>query len=486
MLYPNISTIPPGTILTPDLLNRKYSTQITHIEWENLTQQVIAQRDLHNILSNGHDHLHPTLYYMKLGDPKHYYKSHPTQQLLVQYETSTVTPHLHILKETGLQLPNNLPQLHHHLIAIKTRQVNVCTLDPDTNRTITIPATQVLDHYLNNSRNGNTTTGLPFHSRGVHHPIAGDYKTISKSYRTSESCVSPQLLTKINELVNLDPNFQPTQFIDTINKLLIPTNVRNLIFKLYHTAAHIGTDGRAWQIHKAGMLKWIPQQVIPLHCLSPTCSHTMAFATPLHELFYCPMIKKFWTLTNNFLAMMQLPLRAHTINDILLLVSTHGSTTDILTLVNLHLILITLFALNSTYVYKMSLRQYNHPLDLQHKLIQKKAEKYYSTALIREIYALPYHLYNIRKHNLDKNGPTSNRDMSMYPQCTRNFNKPSAQLIDMYQTTWIKTTLVELKQNQTTQKRTLVVHKPIIPSHNPDPPIHNPQGVQFPILNQPP
>ena len=142
--------------------------------------------------------------------------------------------------------------------------------------------------------------------------MADDHKTISKSYRTSESCVSPQLLTKINELVNLDPNFQPSKFIDMINKLLIPTNVRNLIFKLYHTAAHIGTDGRAWQIHKAGMLKWIPQQVIPLHCLSPTCSHPMAFATPLHELFYCPMIKKFWTLTNNFLAMMQLPLRAHT------------------------------------------------------------------------------------------------------------------------------------------------------------------------------
>ena len=98
----------------------------------------------------------------------------------------------------------------------------------------------------------------------------------------------------------------------------------------------------------------------------------------------------------------------------------------------------------------MSLRQYNHPLELQNKLIQQKAEKYYSTALIREIYALPYHLHNIRKYSLDKNGPTSHRDMNMYPQCTRNFNKPSAQLIEMYQTTWIKTTLVELKQNQTT------------------------------------
>ena len=134
----------------------------------------------------------------------------------------------------------------------------------------------------------------------------------------------------------------------------------------------------------------------------------------------------------------------------------------------------------------MSIRQYNHPLELQHKLIQNKAEKYYSTALIREIYALPYHPHNIRKYNLDKNGSTSNRDMNMYPQCTRNFNKPSAQLIDMYQTTWIKTTLVELKQNQITQQSTLVVHKPIIPNHNPDPFIHNPQGVQFPILNQPP
>ncbi len=60
----------------------------------------------------------------------------------------------------------------------------------------------------------------------------------------------------------------------------------------------------------------------------------------------------------------------------------------------------------------MSLRQYNHPVEVlvHNKLINKKAEKYYSTALIREIDALPYHLHNIRKYNLDKNGPTSNRD----------------------------------------------------------------------------
>jgi hypothetical protein len=72
MLYPKISIIPQGTILTPDRLNQKYNTQITHIEWENLTKQVIAQSDLHNILLNGHDHLHPALYYTKIGDPKHY------------------------------------------------------------------------------------------------------------------------------------------------------------------------------------------------------------------------------------------------------------------------------------------------------------------------------------------------------------------------------------------------------------------------------
>ena len=132
------------------------------------------------------------------------------------------------------------------------------------------------------------------------------------------------------------------------------------------------------------------------------------------------------------------------------------------------------------------MRWFSYTVEVQNKLINKKAEKYYSTALIREIYALPYHLHNIRKYNLDNNGPTSNRDMSMYPQCIRNFNKPSVQLIDMYQTTWIKTTLVELKQNQITQKRTLVVHKPIIPNNNLDPHIHNPQGAQFHMLNQPP
>ena len=167
----------------------------------------------------------------------------------------------------------------------------------------------------------------------------------------SESSVSPKLQTKISELVNQDPNFNSTTFIATINKLLIPTKIKNLIYKLYHTAAHIGTDGREWQIHRAGMLKWLPQCVIPLHCISPTCIHNMQFATPLHELFYCPMIKNFWNLTNTFLHMMQLPLRANTINDICVLVSTHGHTTDILLLVNLHLILITLFAINSIYIY---------------------------------------------------------------------------------------------------------------------------------------
>ena len=227
-------------------------------------------------------------------------------------------------------------------------------MDPVTNQNTPTLVTQVLDQYLNTNRKGMTSTGLPFHSRGVYHHTEGDHKKISKEYRMSESNVSPKLQTKITELLNQDPNFKPTTFITTINKLLVPTKVKNLIYKLYHTAAHIGTDGREWQIHKAGMLKWLPQCVIPLYCTSPTCTHNyIQLATPFHELFQCPMIKKFWTLTNTFLHMMNLPLRAYTINDICLLVSTHGNTTDINVLVNLHLILITLFAINSIYVYKM-------------------------------------------------------------------------------------------------------------------------------------
>ena len=101
----------------------------------------------------------------------------------------------------------------------------------------------------------------------------------------------------------------------------------------------------------------------------------------------------------------------------------------------------------------MDLRKYLHPLETQYKLIQQKAEKYYSTAIIREIYALPYHIHNIRKHNLDKNNPISNRDMAFYPQCKRNFNRPSTQIIEMYQLTWIKTMLIELKQDPTTLKK---------------------------------
>ena len=48
---------------------------------------------------------------MNKNDPRYYYKTHTTQDLIVQYESTTVTPQLHILKETGTQLPCNLPQL---------------------------------------------------------------------------------------------------------------------------------------------------------------------------------------------------------------------------------------------------------------------------------------------------------------------------------------------------------------------------------------
>ena len=70
-LYPKNPSIPQGTILTSDLLNARYKTQITHVDWTNLITQIIAQPDLHNILSIGHDHLHPTLYYTNIGDSRH-------------------------------------------------------------------------------------------------------------------------------------------------------------------------------------------------------------------------------------------------------------------------------------------------------------------------------------------------------------------------------------------------------------------------------
>ena len=90
----------------------------------------------------------------------------------------------------------------------------------------------------------------------------------------------------------------------------------------------------------------------------------------------------------------------------------------VLVLANVHLILITLFAINSLYVYKMDLRKYTHPLALQYKLLQGQSEKYNPSAIIREIYALPFHIHcdNIKKNNIDGTNAISNRDIAFYPQ----------------------------------------------------------------------
>ena len=173
--------------------------------------------------------------------------------------------------------------------------------------------------------------------------------------------------------------------------------------------------------------------------------------------------------------MMQLPIRAFNYNDILILVSKYGTTTDIKEIVNLHIILITFFAINCIYVYKMDIRKYQHSIEQQKTLIKQQADKYYSTAIIREIYALPFHVHNIKKHNLERtpnpnpnHNPkvkgVSNRERVIYPQCKRSFNSPSPQLIQMYKLTWIKTELVELHQDDITQKQQLKVHKPMIPT----------------------
>ena len=143
----------------------------------------------------------------------------------------------------------------------------------------------------------------------------------------------------------------------------------------------------------------LPNQVIPIHCISPSCTHNQQIATINHELFYCPTISGYWILTNMYLTMMQLPIRAFNYNDILILVSKYGTTTDIKEIVNLHIILITFFAINCIYVYKMDIRKYQHSIEQQKLLIKQQADKYYSRAIIRQIHALPFHVHNIKKHN---------------------------------------------------------------------------------------
>ena len=71
----------------------------------------------------------------------------------------------------------------------------------------------------------------------------------------------------------------------------------------------------------------------------------------------------------------------------------------------------------------------------------------------------------------------------MYPQCKRNFNNPTKQLIQMYQLTWIMTELVQLKHDPITNKYTLEVHKPIIHTY-PNPLITNPQGFNHLSITQ--
>ena len=72
----------------------------------------------------------------------------------------------------------------------------------------------------------------------------------------------------MEELTALDPTFQSKTFTTILNNLLVPTKAKNLLYKTYQGAAHIGIVGREWQITKAGMMHWLPNQVIPIHCIT--------------------------------------------------------------------------------------------------------------------------------------------------------------------------------------------------------------------------
>ena len=60
--YPQNPSFLRGIILSPDLLSARFNTQTTQCEWTNIIDQARTQQDMHNLLCNGHDYLHPTLY----------------------------------------------------------------------------------------------------------------------------------------------------------------------------------------------------------------------------------------------------------------------------------------------------------------------------------------------------------------------------------------------------------------------------------------
>ena len=109
--YPQNRSIQQGEILSSDLLNARFNTQITQCEWTNITNQIINQHNLHNILCQGHNHVHPTIYYIKTDEPRYYYKIRSTDNVITQNKTTTITPQLHILKETGFTY--HITSVHH-------------------------------------------------------------------------------------------------------------------------------------------------------------------------------------------------------------------------------------------------------------------------------------------------------------------------------------------------------------------------------------
>ena len=49
--------------------------------------------------------------------------------------------------------------------------------------------------------------------------------------------------TKIEELTAIDPTFQSKTYTTILNNLLVPTKAKNLLYKTYQGAAHIGIVG---------------------------------------------------------------------------------------------------------------------------------------------------------------------------------------------------------------------------------------------------
>ena len=88
-------------------------------------------------------------------------------------------------------------------------------------------------------------TALPFHTVPCHTQIAGTtntratFKEIAKIYIYLGSQVPDYLLTKVNDIKLINPEFQLETLMNNINTLLVTDKTKQLVLKAIHNAIYV-------------------------------------------------------------------------------------------------------------------------------------------------------------------------------------------------------------------------------------------------------